>query len=136
MVRQSVSRRQLGKGAAAVLAGSGSSRVSAHTQGKPNADFYRFPNGFLWGCATAAYQIEGRANEDGRGASIWDTFSHTPGKVHNNETGDVADDDYHHYRGHRTLALAWGEDLPLFRLVAEDFSSGHGKAQREGDRFL
>ena len=51
-----------------------------------------FPADFLFGSATASYQIEGAAAEDGRGPSIWDTFSHTPGKVWNGDTGDVADD--------------------------------------------
>lgn len=50
----------------------------------------RFPEGFLWGAATAAYQIEGAVTTDGRGQSVWDTFSHTEGKVANGETGDVA----------------------------------------------
>lgn len=54
-----------------------------------------FPAGFVWGTATASYQIEGAANEDGRRPSIWDTFSHTPGKVRNDDTGDVACDHYH-----------------------------------------
>ncbi|MFV2099685.1 GH1 family beta-glucosidase [Micromonospora sp. LOL_024] len=57
----------------------------------------RFPDNFLWGAATAAYQIEGAARDDGRGDSIWDTFSHTPGKVHAGHTGDVACDHYHRY---------------------------------------
>ncbi|MGA4841773.1 GH1 family beta-glucosidase [Streptomyces sp. G45] len=56
-----------------------------------------FP-GFLWGAATAAYQIEGAVREDGRTWSIWDTFSHTPGKVHGGDTGDVACDHYHRWR--------------------------------------
>ncbi|HET7479395.1 MAG TPA: GH1 family beta-glucosidase [Rubrobacteraceae bacterium] len=54
-----------------------------------------FPEGFLWGTATAAYQVEGAVNEDGRGPSIWDTFSHTPGKVYRGDTGDIACDQYH-----------------------------------------
>ncbi|WP_063773385.1 glycoside hydrolase family 1 protein, partial [Streptacidiphilus jiangxiensis] len=54
----------------------------------------QFPPGFLWGTATAAYQIEGAAAEDGRSPSIWDTFSHTPGKVVGGDTGDVAADHY------------------------------------------
>ncbi|MFE3761445.1 GH1 family beta-glucosidase [Streptomyces sp. NPDC059104] len=58
----------------------------------------RFPRGFRWGTATAAYQIEGAATEDGRTPSIWDTFSHTPGKVRNGDTGDVAADHYHRMR--------------------------------------
>lgn len=60
-----------------------------------------FPDGFLWGTATAAYQIEGAATEDGRGPSIWDTFSHTPGKTLGGDTGDIACDHYHR----------WPEDL-------------------------
>lgn len=54
-----------------------------------------FPEGFLWGAATASYQIEGAADRDGRAPSIWDTFSHTPGKVYRGDTGDVACDHYH-----------------------------------------
>src|SRR4051794_33861338 len=55
----------------------------------------RFPDDFLWGSATASYQIEGGAQEGGRAPSIWDTFSHTPGKVQDGDTGDVAVDHFH-----------------------------------------
>jgi len=64
----------------------------------------RFPDGFLWGMATAAYQVEGAWNEDGKGESIWDRFSHTVGKVKGNATGDAACDQYHLYP--RDIALA------------------------------
>lgn len=57
-----------------------------------------FPDNFLWGAATASYQIEGAYKEDGKGESIWDRFSHTPGKVYNGDTGDVACDHYHLYK--------------------------------------
>jgi beta-glucosidase len=62
-----------------------------------NSATLRFPEGFLWGAATAAYQIEGAPEADGKGPSIWDTFSHTPGKTHHGETGDVATDSYYRY---------------------------------------
>jgi beta-glucosidase len=58
---------------------------------------HAFPPGFLWGCATASYQVEGAVHADGRGPSIWDTFSHAPGRVANDDTGDVACDQYHRY---------------------------------------
>src|ERR1700734_2215257 len=56
-----------------------------------------FPTGFAWGAATAAYQIEGATDVDGRGPSVWDTFSHTPGKVRGGDTGDIACDSYRRY---------------------------------------
>lgn len=55
------------------------------------------PEGFRWGVATAAYQVEGAVDEDGRGPSTWDTFSHTPGRVRDGHTGDVACDHYHRW---------------------------------------
>ncbi|EGG48107.1 beta-glucosidase [Streptomyces griseoaurantiacus M045] len=68
-------------------------------------DLGAFPRDFLWGTATAAYQIEGAAAEDGRSPSIWDTYSHTPGKVAGGDHGDVACDHYHR----------WEEDIELMR---------------------
>lgn len=57
-----------------------------------------FPSNFVWGASTAAYQIEGAWNEDGRGESIWDRFCHTPGRIKDGSTGDTACDHYHRYR--------------------------------------
>ena len=57
-----------------------------------------FDNNFIWGTATSAYQIEGAYKEDGKGLSIWDTFSNVPGKIANNENGNTACDHYHHFR--------------------------------------
>jgi beta-glucosidase len=72
-----------------------------------------FPDDFVWGVATASYQIEGAVAEDGRGPSIWDTYSHTPGKVANGDTGDVADDHYH--RVEQDVALMGELGLGAYR---------------------
>ncbi len=95
-----------------------------------------FPDHFVWGASTAAYQIEGAWNEDGRGESIWDRFSHTPGKIENGDTGDTACDHYHR----------WPEDIELMKqlgLRAYRFSiawpriypSGRGAFNRAGLDF-
>src|SRR5262245_18910856 len=57
-----------------------------------------FPKGFYWGVATSSYQIEGAWNEDGKGPFILDSYTHTPGHIKNNDTGDVANDHYHRYK--------------------------------------
>ena len=90
-----------------------------------------FPTNFLWGAATAAYQVEGAAAEDGRGLSIWDTFSHTPGKTDNGDSGDVACDMFHRYpadieimhglgiKGYR-LSISWSRLFPNGDEVREE----------------
>lgn len=70
----------------------------APAQSTAASDARTFPNGFLWGSATASYQVEGAVNEAGRGRTIWDTFSHLPGTTNNGDTGDVADDHFHRYK--------------------------------------
>jgi beta-glucosidase len=72
-----------------------------------------FPPGFTWGVATASYQIEGSVGADGRGESIWDRFSHTPGRVHGGDTGDVACDHYRRYRQDVELMARLG--IPAYR---------------------
>src|SRR5258708_11886008 len=67
-------------------------------QQAPDRHAKSFPDGFVWGTATSAYQIEGAVNEDGRGRSIWDTFAHTPGKIGDRSNADNANDHYHRYR--------------------------------------
>jgi beta-glucosidase len=95
-----------------------------------------FPPNFLWGAATASYQIEGAWNEDGKGESIWDRFSHTPGKIEDASTGDVACDHYHRWqediklmkdlglKAYR-LSVAWPRILP----------AGRGKVNQAGLDF-
>jgi len=75
-----------------------------------------FPEGFVWGAATAAYQIEGAWDEEGKGASIWDEFSHTAGKVRNGDTGDVACDHYHRYREDVALMKSLGLNAYRFSI--------------------
>eukprot|EP00803_Ostreobium_quekettii_P010866 evm.model.scf_3951EXC.1 EVM.evm.TU.scf_3951EXC.1 scf_3951EXC:4013-7173(-) len=96
----------------------------------------QFPDDFVWGVSTAAYQIEGGAVLGGRGWSIWDAFSHTPGKTLNGDTGDVADDHYHRYKEdiaimasagikHYRFSISWPRIQP----------NGHGPANPEGVAF-
>jgi beta-glucosidase len=72
---------------------------------------------FTWGVATAAYQIEGAAAEGGRGPSIWDTFSHTPGKTKNGDSGDVACDHYHRWQDDVALIAGLGVDAYRFSIA-------------------
>ncbi|MFE2382129.1 GH1 family beta-glucosidase [Streptomyces misionensis] len=83
----------------------GNTPYSEGTSVSEPIDLAAFPHDFLWGTATAAYQIEGAVAEDGRAPSIWDTFSHTPGKIAGDDNGDVACDHYHRR----------GEDIALMR---------------------
>lgn len=90
-----------------------------------NGDPSEFPEGFWWGAATAAYQIEGAAGADGRGESIWDRFAHTAGATHEGDTGDVACDSYHRYE----------EDVALLRrlnLTSYRFSISWPRIQPDG----
>jgi beta-glucosidase len=84
---------------------------------------YQFPAGFQWGAATAAYQIEGATKEDGRKPSVWDTFSATPGRVFQGQTGDIACDHYHRYKDdikmmaelglqNYRFSIAWSRIIP------------------------
>ncbi len=98
---------------------------------QPAARLTPFPADFLWGCATSAYQIEGAVDVDGRGPSIWDTFSHTPGKTFNGDSGDVADDSYHLYKEDVKLLKNLGAKVYRFSLSwPRIFPQGRGKPTR------
>lgn len=111
--------------------------TTAEAQSTPSASAARaFPKGFLWGSATASYQVEGAVNEDGRGPSIWDTFSHTVGKTNNGDTGDVADDHYHHYKEDVALMKALGLKTYRFSVAwPRVFPQGTGSPNPKGLDF-
>lgn len=96
----------------------------------------RFPEGFIWGSATSAYQIEGAWNEDGKGLSIWDVFSHKPGKTRNGETGDVAADHYHRWREDVDLMSELGLQLYRFSMSwTRILPNGTGQINQAGLDF-
>ena len=123
------------------LAGAGAlalnSRMSAAAQTTADQGNARdFPNGFLWGTATSAYQIEGAWNEDGKGPSIWDQFTHTPGKIRNNDTGDVANDHYHRYKDDVQLMTALAARAYRFSISwPRIFPQGRGAPNAKGLDF-
>src|SRR3990170_5539135 len=95
-----------------------------------------FPKGFVWGCATSSYQIEGAWNEDGKGESIWDRFCHTPGHIQNDETGDVACDHYHRYREDVALMKELGLGGYRFSIAwPRIFPRGKGEVNEKGLDF-
>lgn len=95
-----------------------------------------FPPDFLWGVSTAAYQIEGAWNEGGRGPSIWDTFSHTPGKTYNGDNGDVAVDHYHRYVEDVDLMADLGVTAYRFSISwSRLIPDGTGEVNPEGVEF-
>jgi beta-glucosidase len=95
-----------------------------------------FPKDFLWGVATSAYQIEGAANEDGKGKSIWDTYAHTPGKIRDGSTGDVANDHYHLYKDDVKLMKMLGAKAYRFSIAwPRIFPNGTGTPNPKGLDF-
>ena len=113
-------------------------------EAKPARDRHapaHFPNGFLWGTATSAYQIEGAVDEDGRGRSIWDTFSHTPGTIGDRSNADRANDHYHRYKEDVGLIKELGVKAYRFSIAwPRVFPEGTGAPNPKGldfyDRLL
>jgi len=126
--------RLLGAGAAAAATPALPSIAQAQaTATSQSSSAGKFPEGFLWGSATASYQVEGAVKEDGRGVSIWDTFSHIPGKVHDNDTGDIADDDYHRYKEDIAVMKELGLKTCRFSIAwPRIFPDGTGKPNPKG----
>ena len=95
-----------------------------------------FPKGFLWGVASSSYQIEGAWNEDGKGESIWDRFSHTPGNIMNGDTGDIACDHYHLYKKDVALMRELGVQAYWFSISwPRVLPKGKGDINRVGLEF-
>ena len=149
MSKQKFNRRQFVKlagatGAAVPLASligcntDTANNKSAETE-KPEAragNDLSFPKNFLWGTATAAYQIEGAWNEDGKGPSIWDTFAHTPGNIQNGDSGDVANDHYHRYKEDVALMKDIGSKAYRFSISwPRIFPEGVGTPNSKGLDF-
>src|SRR5271166_991986 len=132
---KNLTRRRFGKTlagtAAAAFASSSLSRIALAQIAK--AGLLQFPPNFVWGCSTASYQIEGAVNEDGRKPSVWDTFSHTPGKTFQGETGDVADDSYHLYKEDVKLLKNLGVSGYRFSISwSRIFPDGTGQPNQKG----
>jgi len=96
----------------------------------------RFPSNFVWGAATAAYQIEGAYNEDGKGESIWDRFCRTPGKVQDGDRGGIACDFYHRYRDDVKLMKSMSLNAYRFSIAwSRIFPQGKGQVNQRGLDF-
>ena len=96
----------------------------------------KFPEGFIWGAATASYQIEGAWNEDGKGESVWDKFSHIPGKIQNGDTGDIACDHYHRYKEDVQIMKELGLNAYRFSVSwPRIFPKGKGNINLKGVQF-
>src|SRR5215471_5130627 len=110
-----------------------SDRAAAALEQRGNAPF---PSGFVWGTATSAYQIEGAVNEDGRGPSIWDKFSHTPGKIGDGTNADIANDHYHRYKDDVGLIKDLGAKAYRFSIAwPRVFPEGTGAPNPKGLDF-
>jgi len=133
--RRTLARMLGGSATALSLPGLGFAATSAEANESEKRE-RSFPEGFLWGSATASYQVEGAVHEGGRGQTIWDTFSHTPGKTQNGDTGDVADDYYHRYASDIQLMKSLGLKTCRFSVAwSRIFSTGTGKPNPQGLDF-
>jgi beta-glucosidase len=131
------SRRHFAK--LAGLSALGMAAPAQAAERKPTRDRHApatFPKDFVWGTATSAYQIEGAVNEDGRGRSIWDTFSHTAGKIGDNSNADRANDHYHRYKEDVRLIRDLGVKAYRFSIAwPRVFPEGSGKPNPKGLDF-
>ena len=94
---------------------------------------FTFPKDFIWGTATASYQVEGAVDADGRGTSTWDTFSRRPGKITNNDNGDIACDHYHLYKEDTAVMKSLNQNAYRFSIAwPRIMPEGEGKINQKG----
>src|SRR5690625_6160493 len=94
-----------------------------------------FPDEFIWGSATSAYQIEGAWKEAGKGLSIWDVFAHTPGKISGGDKGDIATDHYHRFQEDVDLMADAGLSADRLSISSSrTLPPGHGAVNQDGSR--
>jgi beta-glucosidase len=136
-----INRRDFAKAAGAVALAATAAPAGSVAEAAPAVLPVRgtgamFPEGFVWGVATSAYQIEGAVREDGRGASIWDTYAHTPGKIRNGDHADIANDHYHRYLDDVKLMQAMGVKAYRFSIAwPRIFPQGSGQPNAKGIDF-
>jgi len=137
-----LTRRDFAKAAGAAALGmtatplAGLAQTLAESQPKPVRGLATFPDGFSWGVGTSAFQIEGAVKDDGRGASIWDTYAHTPGKIKNGDNADVANDHYHRYKDDVKLMRDMGVNTYRFSIAwPRIFPGGVGQPNAKGLDF-
>src|SRR5215216_7615099 len=117
-------------------AGSATAESDADSATRNRTTSSGFPNDFLWGTATSAYQVEGAVNEDGRGPSTWDRFSHTSGTISDHSNGDTATDHYHQYKEDIQLMKALGTKAYRFSIAwPRVFPEGSGAPNPKGLDF-
>ena len=134
--------RLLGAGAATVSASlpslaAGSALVAPNRDTDSsiaaNSGELKFPKGFVWGSATASYQVEGAAKDEGKGVSIWDVFAHAPGRNHEGQNGDVADDGYFRYKDDIGIMKDIGLKAARFSIAwPRIFPNGAGQVNQVG----
>jgi beta-glucosidase len=133
------SRRHFAKLAGFSALGLASPADAADRDSRPASDRHEpagFPKDFLWGTATSSYQIEGAVNEDGRGRSIWDTFTHTPGKIEDGSNGDRANEHFHRYKEDVRLIKDLGVKAYRFSIAwPRVFPEGTGAPNPKGLDF-
>ena len=134
-----LTRRQIAKTATSAAVSAAAGEAVAQPRSKDAVQrlgTQAFPNGFYWGVATSAYQIEGAANEDGKGKSIWDTYAHTQGKIKDGSNGDIANDHYHLYKEDVKLMASIGAKAYRFSISwPRIFPEGTGQPNPKGLDF-